>query len=117
MKTKTQLKKARRTSRHNRIRARAIGTAEKPRLAVFKSNTGVYAQLIDDSAGRTLVAADTRKQKGTGLLAKSEALGVVIAKLAKEKGVEQVVFDRGGFRYQGAIAALADAAREGGLKF
>lgn len=117
MKTKTQLKTARRVSRHNRIRARVIGTSEKPRLAVFKSNTGLYAQLIDDSAGTTVAALDTRKQKGKNLLERSQALGTELAKIAVGKGIEKVVFDRGGFRYQGAIAVLADAAREGGLKF
>ena len=117
MTTKTQLKKARRTSRHNRIRARVTGTSDKPRLAVFKSNTGLYAQLIDDTVGNTLAAADTRQEKGKNLLERATALGGKIAKLAKDKGVETVVFDRGGFRYQGAVAALADAAREAGLKF
>lgn len=117
MKTKTQIKTDRRVARHKRIRARVIGTGDKPRLAVFKSNTGLYAQLIDDHSGRTLVAADTRKQKGDKPLERSKALGTEIAKLAKEKGIEKVVFDRGGFLYQGAIASLADAAREGGLKF
>lgn len=115
--TKTQLKKARRTSRHNRIRARVIGVADKPRLAVFKSNVALYAQLIDDAAGNTLVAADTRKQKGANLLERAAALGAEIAKQAKSKGIETVVFDRGGFRYQGAVAILADAARASGLKF
>lgn|SRR5690606_28889396 len=117
MKTKTQMKTESRKARQSRIRARVIGTAEKPRLAVFKSNTAIYAQLIDDAAGKTIVAADTRKEKGDTLLNKAMALGSTIAKEAKGKGVEAVVFDRGGFRYQGAIAALADAAREGGLKF
>lgn len=115
--TKTQLKKARRTSRHNRIRARVIGTASKPRLAVFKSNVALYAQLIDDASGRTLMAADTRKQKGANLLERATALGATVAEAAKGKGIETIVFDRGGFRYQGAVAALAEAAREGGLKF
>lgn len=115
--TKTQLKKSRRVSRHNRIRARVIGTAEKPRLAVFKSNVALYAQLVDDAAGATLAAADTRKQKGANLLERAATLGAEIAKQAKDKGIEAVVFDRGGFRYQGAVATLADAAREGGLKF
>ncbi len=117
MKTKTQIKTERRASRHRRIRARVVGTAEKPRLAVFRSNTGLYAQLIDDQAGRTLAAADTRKQKKDAPLVRAALLGTEIAKLAKEKKIEEVVFDRGGFRYQGAVAALADAARAGGLKF
>lgn len=117
MKTKTQLKTARRVSRHNRIRSRVSGTANKPRLTVFKSNTGLYAQLIDDTTNHTLIALDTRKFKGAGLVARAEELGTEIAKVAKDKGIEVVVFDRGGFRYQGAIATLADAARAGGLKF
>lgn len=117
MKTKTQIKTDRRAARHSRIRARVIGTATKPRLAVFKSNTALYAQLIDDSANKTLAAADTRKLKGEGKLVRAKALGEEIAKLAKGKGIEAVVFDRGGFLYQGAVAAVAEAAREGGLKF
>ncbi len=117
MKTKTQLKSARRVARHSRIRARVIGTVEKPRLAIFKSNTAIYAQLIDDNAGKTLAAADTRKEKGDTLVARAEALGQTIAKLAKGKGVAEAVFDRGGFRYQGAVAAVAEGARAGGLKF
>lgn len=117
MTTKTQQKSARRVSRHKRIRSRVIGSATKPRLAVFKSNTGIYAQLIDDAQSTTIAALDTRKIKADGLVARSVALGTEMAKIAKGKGIEAVVFDRGGFRYQGAIAALADAAREGGLKF
>lgn len=117
MTTKTQQKVARRVSRHNRIRSRVIGSLEKPRLAVFKSNTAIYAQLIDDAAGRTLAGFDTRKMKGEGLSSKASLLGTEVAKVAKEKGIKAVVFDRGGFRYQGAIAALADGARAGGLEF
>lgn len=116
MKTKTQIKTERRTMRHRRIRARVIGTANKPRLAVFKSNVALYAQLIDDSANRTLFAADTRKEKGVPL-ERAKAIGEKIATEAKKQGIETIVFDRGGFLYQGAIAALADAARAGGLKF
>ena len=117
MKTKTQMKTESRKARQNRIRARVVGSPAKPRLAVFKSNTAIYAQLIDDASGKTIAAADTRKEKGGTLMARAEALGTTMAKLAKDKGVETVVFDRGGFRYQGAIAAVADAARAGGLKF
>lgn len=117
MKTKTQIKTERRVSRHNRIRARVIGTAAKPRLAIFKSNIAIYVQLIDDTAGTTLAAADTRQEKGDTLMARAAALGTAIAKSAIGKGITEVVFDRGGFRYQGAIAALADSARAGGLKF
>ena len=114
---KSQAKTARRTSRHARIRARVIGTAEKPRLAVFKSNRALYVQLIDDEAGKTLAASDSRTEKSGALAGRAKAVGTDIAAKAKKAGVDSVVFDRGGFKYQGAIAALADAAREGGLKF
>ncbi len=116
MKTKTQIKTERRVTRHRRIRSRVIGTATKPRLAVYKSNLALYAQLIDDNASRTILAGDTRKEKGVPL-ARAKSLGEKLAVEAKKLGIESVVFDRGGFLYQGAIAALADAAREGGLKF
>ena len=103
--------------RHKRLRAKISGTALRPRLAVFRSNTFIYAQLIDDEAGKTIAAADSRKEKaGTGV-EKAKAVGTVIAKKAIAANVTEVVFDRGGNRYQGSIAALADAAREGGLKF
>lgn len=108
---------ARRDARHARIRSRVTGTAERPRLAVFKSNTALYAQLIDDTKGATLLASDTRKLAGDKLVDRAITLGTDLAKAAKDKGVEKVVFDRGGFLYQGAIAAMADAAREGGLQF
>ena len=106
-----------REMRHKRLRAKISGTATRPRLAVFRSNTAIYAQLIDDVAGKTLAAADSRKEKaGTGV-DKAKTVGVTIAKKAVAAGIAEVVFDRGGNRYQGSIAALADAAREGGLKF
>jgi len=114
---KTQAKQTKRATRHNRIRARVIGTAEKPRLAVFKSNRYMYAQLINDEAAKTIAASDSRKLKGENLTERAKAVGEDIAKKAKDAKVEAVVFDRGGFRYIGAIAALADAARAGGLKF
>jgi large subunit ribosomal protein L18 len=114
---KSQYKQSKRVVRHNRIRAKVSGTAERPRLAVFRSNRFVYAQLIDDVAGRTLAAVDTRKQKGATLSERATAVGTAIAETAKKAGLTEVVFDRGGFRYQGTIAALADAARAGGLKF
>lgn len=114
---KTQYKQIKRVSRHNRIRAKVSGTAERPRLAVFRSNRFVYAQLIDDVAGKTLAAVDTRSQKGATLTERSIAVGAAMADKAKTAGVKEVVFDRGGFRYQGTIAALADAARTGGLVF
>lgn len=114
---KTQAKNAKRESRHRRIRAKAVGTETKPRLAVFKSNQFIYAQLIDDVAGKTLAAADSRKVTGDTPVARAAAVGTEIAKQAKAAKIETVVFDRGGFKYQGAVAALADGAREGGLAF
>lgn len=117
MKTKTQVKTDRRSARHKRIRAKVIGTASKPRLAVFKSNVGIYAQLIDDQTGTTLAASDSRKQKGDTPLLRAEAVGVQIAELAKAKKIEEVVFDRGGFLYRGAVKAVAEGARNGGMKF
>lgn len=114
---KTQAKTSRRAARRNRIRARVIGTAEKPRLAVFKSNTALYAQLINDEAGTTIAAADSRKITGNSTTERATAVGTEIAKKAADLGVKAVVFDRGGYRYQGNVAALAEAARAGGLKF
>src|SRR5512136_552859 len=108
---------------HDRIRKRIRGTPERPRLAVFRSQGHIYAQLVDDDAGRTLVAAssldkDVRaKSKGGGTVASAKEVGSLIASRAKEKGIAAVVFDRGGFQYHGRIKALADAAREAGLKF
>ena len=116
MKTKTQMKTAARDARHARIRAKVAGTAERPRLAIFKSNTAVYAQLINDDAGKTIAAVDSRSEKSGTPVEKAAALGTAIAGKAKEQKIEAVVFDRGGYRYQGAIAALADAARAAGLK-
>ncbi len=112
-----------RIKKHNRMRNRFSGTAERPRLSVFRSNNHMYAQIIDDTVGNTLVSASTLEKDVKAELTKTnnvEAaayLGTVIAKRALEKGIETVVFDRGGFIYQGKVAALADAAREAGLKF
>ena len=112
-----------RAKKHLRVRNRFSGTANRPRLAVFRSNNHMYAQIIDDTVGRTLVAASTSEKDIKAELEKTnnvEAaayLGTVIAKRAVEKGIKEVVFDRGGFIYQGKIAALADAAREAGLEF
>ena len=112
-----------RIKKHNRMRNRFAGTAERPRLCVFRSNNHMYAQVIDDTAGNTLVSASTLEKDVKAELEKTnnvEAaayLGTVIAKRALEKGIKTVVFDRGGFIYQGKVAALADAAREAGLKF
>ncbi len=113
---KTQYKHAKRVVRHNRIRARVTGTTERPRLAIFKSNRFVYAQLIDDTKGVTIAASDSRAFKGTWTEG-AIAVGADIAKKATSKGVTAVVFDRGGFKYQGLIAALADSARGNGLTF
>ena len=112
-----------RVKKHMRIRNRFSGTAERPRLAVFRSNNHMYAQIIDDTVGNTLVAASTLEKDVKAELEKTNNvdaaayLGTVIAKRAMEKGITEVVFDRGGFIYQGKIAALADAAREAGLEF
>lgn len=112
-----------RVKKHMRIRNRFSGTAERPRLAVFRSNNHMYAQIIDDTVGHTLVSASTLEKEIKAELEKTnnvEAaayLGTVIAKRAIEKGIKEVVFDRGGFIYQGKVAALADAAREAGLEF
>jgi|SRR5829696_215855 len=112
---------AARTRRHLRIRRRLSGTPERPRLAVYRSLTHIYAQVIDDVAGRTLAAAsdldaDLRSATGTKRDAATQ-VGALVAERAKNAGVSQVVFDRGGFLYHGRVKALADAAREGGLSF
>jgi large subunit ribosomal protein L18 len=111
--------RARRLRRHKRVRKDAVGTAERPRLVVFRSNRGIAAQLVDDTTGRTLAAASSlnvRATKGT----KSDqaaAVGKLLAQNAKQAKVKSVVFDRGGYLYHGRVKALADAAREGGLEF
>ncbi|MDO5408246.1 MAG: 50S ribosomal protein L18 [Eubacteriales bacterium] len=112
-----------RVKKHTRLRNRFAGTAERPRLAVFRSNNHMYAQIIDDSVGNTLVAASTAEKAAkaelehTNTVDAAAYVGTLIAKRALEKGIEEVVFDRGGFIYQGKVQALADAAREAGLKF
>ena len=112
-----------RVNKHRKLRNRFSGTAERPRLAVFRSNNHMYAQIIDDTVGHTLVSASTLQKDVKAELEKTnnvEAaayLGKVIAEKALEKGIKDVVFDRGGFIYQGKIKALADAAREAGLNF
>ncbi len=112
-----------RVKKHMKIRNRFSGTAERPRLAVFRSNNHMYAQIIDDTVGHTLVSASTLEKEIKAELEKTNNvdaaayLGTVIGKRAVEKGIKEVVFDRGGFIYQGKIAALADAAREAGLEF
>ncbi|HEV2757254.1 MAG TPA: 50S ribosomal protein L18 [Actinomycetota bacterium] len=104
--------------RHRRVRKKVIGSAERPRLAVYRSNRHIYAQVIDDVAGRTLAAASTLVVgDGDDPKAKAKAVGAQVAEKAKAAGVERVTFDRGGFRYTGRIQALADGAREAGLEF
>ncbi len=106
---------------HRRIRKHMLGEPERPRLAVFRSIHHIYAQIIDDRAGRTLAAASTRekdlRESYGGNVAAAKKVGETLAARAKEAGVEQVVFDRGGHKYHGRVKALADAVREGGLKF
>ena len=104
---------------HTRIREKLSGTAERPRLNVFRSLNHVYAQLIDDQKGETIAAASSLqlKLKSGGNVAAAKEIGKAIAEKAKEKGVKKVVFDRGGFLYHGRVKALADAAREAGLEF
>ncbi len=112
-----------RVNKHRKLRNRFSGTAERPRLAVFRSNNHMYAQIIDDTVGKTLVSASTVQKEVKAELEKTNNvdaaayLGTVIAKRAIEAGINTVVFDRGGFIYQGKIKALADAAREAGLEF
>ena len=116
MQSASNSKKEMRTRRHARVRARVRGTQERPRLAVFKSNRFVSAQLIDDRAGITLVAAHGREFPGSQSV-QAKAIGEAIARKAKMAGVQAVVFDRGGYRYTGHIKTLADAARATGLAF
>ncbi len=112
-----------RVKKHMRIRNRVAGTADRPRLAVFRSNNHMYAQIIDDQAGNTLVAASTVEKAVKDELEKTNDVdaaayvGKVVAERALEKGIKTVVFDRGGYIYQGKVQALADAAREAGLEF
>ena len=113
-------KKAMRLKRHIRVRGKISGTAERPRLNVFRSNANIYAQIIDDVNGVTLVSANTLEKGFEGATGNAEAakkVGTVLAERAKAKGIEEVVFDRGGYVYHGRGAALAEGAREGGLKF
>ncbi len=112
-----------RIKKHNRIRNRFSGTAQRPRLSVFRSNNHIYAQVIDDAAGKTLVSASTAEKdakaelKNTNDVEAASYVGKLVAKRAKDAGIDQVVFDRGGYIYHGRVKALADAAREAGLEF
>lgn len=119
---RTAAKTIKRQVRKNRIRAKVSGTSDKPRLSIFKSNKFIYAQLIDDESGKTLAEASglSLEQEGKIKMSKGDqavAVGTEIAKRGKAKGVEKVVFDRGGYIFTGRVRALADAARAGGLKF
>ena len=113
-------KNAMRLKRHIRVRGKISGTAECPRLNVFRSNANIYAQLIDDVNGVTLASASTLEKDfegATGNVEAAKKVGLVLAERAKAKGIEDVVFDRGGYLYHGRVAALAEGAREGGLNF
>lgn len=111
---------AQRLKRHKRVRAKISGTPERPRLNVFRSETNIYAQIIDDVAGKTLVSASSLEKdfegKGSNIEA-AKKVGQMVAERAKAKGIENVVFDRGGYLYHGRVQALAEGAREGGLVF
>ena len=118
MKTVEVSKKTKRVRRHSRIRATVSGTSDRPRLAVFRSNKFIYAQLIDDENGVTLASASDMGAKETKTkIEHAKDVGLELVKKGKEKKIEAVVFDRGGFNYIGRVKALADAVREGGLKF
>ncbi len=121
MTVSAQHKREARVRRHRRVRKKVQGTAERPRLAVFRSNNHINAQVIDDRAGRTLAAASTQepdlREGGTSNKDAAVKVGQLVAERAKAAGVTKVVFDRGGFIYHGRVAALADAAREAGLQF
>lgn len=114
---KTLTKSQQRDRRHRRVRAKVTGTADRPRLSIYKSNTAVYAQIIDDVEGKTLAAVSSSDIKGKTPREKAEAAAEALAKAAAAKGVKKVVFDRGGFQYLGTIKAFADAARKAGLDF
>jgi large subunit ribosomal protein L18 len=115
-------KAAARKRRHARVRRKVRGTAERPRLVVFRSNAGIYAQVVDDERGHTVVAASSLDKSlnspdGEGKIGVANAVGKLVAERAKEAGIERVVFDRGGNRFHGRVKALAEGARESGLEF
>lgn len=123
MATQTQKKAISRDRRHRRVRGRVTGTPQRPRLNIFRSLSNIYAQVIDDSAGRTLVSASTvdkeiaKQVEGKSKIESAKIIGKVLAERAKDAGISSVVFDRGGYKYHGRVAALAEGAREGGLEF
>lgn len=118
MKSKN-IKTEKRVRRHKKIRAKILGTAKRPRLSVFRSNRFMYAQLVDDEKNTTIASFSSLKLKGkkATMLQKAKETGTELAKIAKEKKINEAVFDRGGFEYKGKVRALAEGAREGGLKF
>ncbi len=122
MTTTAQKRHELRIRRHRRVRKKVHGTATRPRLAIYRSNKHLTAQVIDDDAGRTLASASTleadfRKQQSGGNVAAATAVGALVAERAKQAGISAVVFDRGGFLYHGRVAAIAEAARAAGLEF
>ncbi|MFA5714307.1 MAG: 50S ribosomal protein L18 [Candidatus Paceibacterota bacterium] len=111
-------KKSKRIIRHKRVRAKVLGSESKPRLCVFRSSQHIYAQLIDDATGKTILAVNDIELKGKDKKADSaKKIGKMIAEKAVEKKISEVIFDRGGYKYHGRVKALAEGAREGGLKF
>lgn len=126
MKKLSKIKLQKKQQRHRRVRAKVKGTAERPRLSIFKSNKYIYAQIINDELGVTLIQAQDLNEKtiksiesdeSKGKISEAYKVGQLIAKRALEKGIEKIVFDRGGYKYFGRIKAIADGARKGGLKF
>ena len=113
----TKIKKIQRNRRKKRIRAKIFGVSERPRLSVFRSNKYITAQLIDDSKGITLASATSKNVEGKNVLEKARAVGILIAEQAKAKKVSAAMFHRGGYLYTGSVSAVADGAREAGLKF
>jgi large subunit ribosomal protein L18 len=109
----------RRLKRRRRVRAKVRGSAERPRISVFRSNRGIFAQLVDDDSGRTLVAVNWTEAdlRGLARLEQARRVGELLAQRAGQAGVQEAVFDRGGYKYHGRVKALADGAREGGLRF
>ena len=116
MKSLAQQRRTSRVARHRRVRARVRGTAARPRLAVYRSNTRTYLQLVDDAKGATLLAVNDAELTGKTKRERALAAGKKVAELASKQGIKAIVFDRGGFRYHGRIAAVAEGARAGGLK-
>ena len=110
-------KPQRRLKRRRRVRAKIVGTAERPRISVFRSNRGISAQLIDDLNGRTLAAVEWTEFRGVTKMDQATQVGKALAERAKSAGIERAVFDRGGYQYHGRVKALAEGAREGGLTF